>query len=104
MWSHCRVIPCFIGTGSYPPETKGLQRKMRQAPRRQPRTTPCTSIASIVYWEHEGVYLQHRGTRGLMQNWYIRIMEVRIFTILPSGMHRKRLQYLGFGVDRMHRE
>jgi hypothetical protein len=41
---------------------KGLQRRMRQAPRRHPRRAPCFWIASTVYLEQLGVK-RHEGGR-----------------------------------------
>ncbi len=43
---------------------KGLQRRMRQAPRRHPRRAPCFCIASTVYLEQLGVKRQEGGRYG----------------------------------------
>ncbi len=42
----------------------GLQRRMRQAPRRVPRRAPCFWIASTVYLEQLGVKRHEDGRSG----------------------------------------
>ena len=56
------------GTGSSPCPPQGLQRQIRQPPKQEPLTTPCTSIASMVYVEHDGTN-RHGDTRFANAAW-----------------------------------
>ena len=42
------------GTGSYPRVPNGRHRQMRLMPSHTPLSAPYRSIASYVYWEHDG--------------------------------------------------
>ena len=47
----------------------GLQRRMRQAPRRVPRKAPCLWMASTVYFEQLGVKRHEGGRYGDRKRW-----------------------------------
>ena len=54
------------GTGSYPQDPAGWHFKIRRTAKETPLKTPCVSIASRAYWEHDGLCRQAEGKMGEM--------------------------------------
>ena len=71
----------YQGTGSKPPELKGLQRSILLIPSQQPLKKPCFWTASCVYWEQVGVNRQAGGVSCDQVDWYKRIrLKATLFT------------------------
>ena len=57
-------LTTFYGTGSYPLPPHGWQLLIRFIDSRPPLSIPYFLIASMVYWEQVGLYLQRAGNSG----------------------------------------
>ena len=73
------LVRTFFGTGSYPCVPQGWHRAIRFKPSHIPLGAPHSRMASIVYWEHEGVCLQCVPSSGESVSWYSRIGAMKIF-------------------------